>query len=199
MHAKMNRMGAMVLALCLGASFATLGWTDDDDWGRMGEYEEGESEHEGGFWRRSADLPVPPNRLYRSECGSCHFAYPPGMLPERSWSRIMASLNRHFGDDASLEPDEREAIERFLRGHAADRLPNRFSRSILRSIGDDAPLRFTGTAFFRRAHHEIPPRMVTGNPKVGSFANCTACHTGAERGFFNEDSVRIPGYGRWED
>ncbi len=192
--------GGVALALFLGASFATLAWTEDDEAWEHGEAGEWGEAGEGGFWRRSADLPVPPNKLYASECAACHMAYPPGMLPERSWAKIMASLEDHFGEDASLDEAERKDIENFLRGHAADRLPNRFSRSILRSIpAGEAPLRFTETAFFRQRHREVPARMVSGNPKVRSFANCAACHSMAERGVFDEESVRIPGYGRWDD
>ena len=44
---------------------------------------------------------VPP--AYVQECGSCHAAYPPGMLPARSWQRVMGGLDRHYGSDASLD------------------------------------------------------------------------------------------------
>jgi mono/diheme cytochrome c family protein len=40
---------------------------------------------------------------YLQDCASCHVAYPPGMLPAASWQRLMGSLDRHFGSDASLE------------------------------------------------------------------------------------------------
>lgn len=28
------------------------------------------------------------NTIYEKECGSCHFAYPAGLLPSNSWKRI---------------------------------------------------------------------------------------------------------------
>ena len=41
--------------------------------------------------------------------------------------------------------------------------------------------------------------LVAGNPQVGGFGNCGACHRGAERGSFDEHQVRIPGYPYWDD
>ncbi len=193
--------GAVVLTLSLGFSFATLAWTRGE-----GVWEYGEYEHEGGeggeyaFWRGGADIPAARDKRYVSECSACHFAYPPGLLPARSWARIMRTLDDHFSENAELDEPARAAIERYLRENAADRKSHRFSRGILRSIPEgEAPLRFTETAFFRYRHHEVPARMVSGNPKVRSFANCAACHTGAGSGRFDEHGVRIPGFGQWDD
>jgi hypothetical protein len=33
--------------------------------------------------------------IYKQECAACHLAYPPGLLPARSWSRIMSGLDKH--------------------------------------------------------------------------------------------------------
>ena len=46
---------------------------------------------------------LPANATYRDECGSCHVAYPPGLLPAVSWQRLMSDLPRHYGTDASLD------------------------------------------------------------------------------------------------
>ena len=35
------------------------------------------------------------------ECGACHMAFQPQMLPKRSWGKIMSELPNHFGEDAS--------------------------------------------------------------------------------------------------
>ena len=64
-----------------------------------------------GFAR--ADGPQMPRAVppaYTQECGSCHVAYPPGMLPARSWQRIVAGLENHYGSDASLEPPVVQAL-----------------------------------------------------------------------------------------
>ena len=70
---------------------------------------------------------------------------------------------------------------------------------MLKRIKGDAPLRITELPYFVRKHDEIPERMVSGNEDVGSFSNCNACNQRAESGDFDEDSVRFPGYGRWDD
>ncbi len=39
------------------------------------------------------------NPLYSEECGACHLAYPPSLLPQASWRGIMDGLADHFGED----------------------------------------------------------------------------------------------------
>lgn len=191
---KKRLWGTVLLFGCITLSMTTLAWSDGWEWG------EGE-EHEGrGFMQQTSGVAPVINKAYKNECSACHFAYPAGFLPERSWVKIMATLDDHFGENAELDAETAGGIESYLRDHAADKAPNRFSRSIMRSIGNQAtPLRITETNYFHRKHREIPKRMVEGNVKVRSFSNCLSCHTGAVQGSFNEDSVRIPGYGRWDD
>jgi len=59
--------------------------------------------------------------------------------------------------------------------------------------------RISETRYFRHEHHEIPERLVAGNPEVRSFSQCDACHRGAHDGVYNDDEVVIPGVGRWDD
>ncbi len=137
---------------------------------------------------------------YLQECGACHLAYPPGLLPARSWGRIMDGLGDHFGDNAELAASEAEPIRAYLQAQAADRAGQGRARSVAASLRpEQAPLRIAATPWFRRQHHEIPPSMVAGNPQVGGFGNCQACHRGAEDGSFDEHRVRIPGYPYWDD
>ncbi|GMQ99879.1 MAG: hypothetical protein BMS9Abin18_0707 [Zetaproteobacteria bacterium] len=186
--------GTLLFFGCITLSMATLAWSDGWGWG---EHEEQEGK---GFLRQTAGVAPVMNKAYENECAACHFAYPAGFLPERSWIKIMGTLDDHFGENAELDAQTITEIETYLRGHAADQIPNRFSRSIVRSIGSqDVPLRITDTPYFRRKHREMPSRMIKGNPKVRSFSNCLSCHTGASRGSFDEHSVNIPGYGRWDD
>lgn len=137
---------------------------------------------------------------YLQECGACHLAYPPGLLPARSWARIMDGLGDHFGDNAELSAAEAGSIRAYLQTQAADRGAWGRARSVAASLGpEQAPLRIAVTPWFRRQHHEIPSSMVAGNPQVGAFGNCQACHRGAENGSFDEHRVRIPGYPYWDD
>lgn len=133
---------------------------------------------------------------YQAECGSCHMAYPPRLLPAATWTAIMNRLDDHFGDNAELAPAVRGELTRYLAAHARPRARDFATRYDGSHAG---PLRITERRWFRREHHEISARMVTGNDRVRSFSNCTACHADAARGRFDEHGVRIPGYGRWDD
>ena len=151
---------------------------------------------------QEARLDVAPvdNPLYSDECGACHFAYQPGLLPARSWERMLGGLDEHFGDNAELTPEVAVRIQNYLVSNAADRSQHKRSRSISRSLAaEQTPLRITGMAYFQRKHDEIPGRLVADNEAVGSFANCQACHAAADQGSYDEDEVRIAGYGRWDD
>ncbi|EIJ41441.1 Dihem cytochrome c [Beggiatoa alba B18LD] len=140
------------------------------------------------------------NNDYVKECGSCHFAYPPALLPARSWTAIMGSLDKHFGENAELLPEQQAAISAYLTEQAADKTASRLGSGFLKSLpASAAPLRITETPYFKRKHDEIPAKMVVDNPEVKSFSRCNVCHQTADKGIFNEDNVDIPNYGRWED
>ena len=111
----------------------------------------------------------------KKECGACHMAYQPAMLPADSWRALMDGLPNHFGEDASLDEAVRQDIEAYLVAHAG------------RGRGDEKTLRITETRWWVRAHEgEVRPGAYD-DPKVKSKANCVACHRGAERGYFEDD------------
>jgi len=116
------------------------------------------------------------------ECGSCHLAFPAGMLPAESWKRIMNSLPRHFGTDASVDAATRASIEKTLVAGAATS-----GRAAMPPPED----RITRGNWFVRKHHEVSA-SVWSRPAIKSAANCGACHTRADQGDFNEHAVRIP-------
>ncbi len=122
------------------------------------------------------------NPLWQKECGACHIAYSPGLLPAESWRKVMADLGNHFGSDASLSPPENREISEFLFGHASRRWR-----------APTAPERITETAWFQHKHdsHEVKPEVWL-RAAVKSRANCAACHPGAANGDFEERSIRIP-------
>jgi Dihaem cytochrome c len=150
------------------------------------------------FGRHKGVEPV-HDATFEEECGACHFAYQPGLLPRRSWARIMApdALEDHFGDDASLEEPARAKIAAFLEAHAADDSGYKRSIKVRRSIPkDEAPLRITEVPYIRRKHADLGKERVQDNPKVKSLANCDACHRKAAEGVYDDDTVSIPGFGR---
>lgn len=164
--------------------FAPTGFSDED---------EHEENHERRSWHRGdRGMGEIKNAQYKAECGSCHTLYHPGLLPERSWRKMMKTLDQHFGDNAELEPKVNAEITDFLVKNAADRDASRRSSKVNRAIpADSTPLRFTETYYFKRKHHELSDRIYK-REKIKSPANCAACHPGAEKGDFEEDRVRIP-------
>lgn len=137
-------------------------------------------------------LPAAVNAKWKTECSACHIAYPPMLLPERSWRKLMAGLDKHFGVNAGLDDVSAKEITEFLVGQSADHAQTRRAQSITRSIAPNAtPLRITETTFFKREHDEVRAE-VWKRPKIKSPANCSACHTGAEQGDFSEGRVKIP-------
>lgn len=122
----------------------------------------------------------------QQECSACHIAFPPQMLPARSWQALMDNLGQHFGEDASLAEAERKAITDYLRANAADGAGTRNAGFLIKGIAAaDTPLRITETPYWKRKHREVSAAAFA-NPKVKSPANCGACHTGAARGTFAE-------------
>ena len=182
-------------------SFSGMGEREEELYQEEYEFEAHEYGFSRGGWLESrADVRPVQNETYRSECGDCHFAYQPGLLPQRAWERIMASLDEHYGDDASLDETQAAEIRSYLLDNAADRADLSRSRAFATgSEAGDALPRITNTGYFRREHYEIPARFVQGNTEVGSFSNCQACHRSADAGVYNEHQVVIPGVGKWDD
>lgn len=154
----------------------------------------GHREHHGH--RRTKAAPttaIPAEELarYREECGSCHLAYPPGLLPARSWTRLMGGLDDHFGQNAELDDATRLELTKWLEARAAETGSHPRSAKALRSAGADTPLRISELPYILRKHHELRDEVFT-RPEVLSRANCAACHRTAEEWVFDEDSARIP-------
>ena len=200
---RQTKIIAVVLSgLFLGLAGAVLADRDEAHEHER-EYEHEDDEH--GYlqrWFGGSKPVISPvvSQLYKDECGSCHFAYQPGLLPASSWDRIMSTLDDHFGENAELSAENQLAIRDYLLNLASGRvnqgLPNRITASL---DGAAAPLRITETPFFLHEHDEIPRRMVQDNDEVRSFSNCDACHTQAAQGSFREHEIRIPGYRQWDD
>lgn len=123
-----------------------------------------------------------------AECGSCHLAYPASMLPAAAWQKMMGELNRHFGEDASLDPQTTAAITRYLMANAGDAAGSAYGRKLLRGVAvGAAPQRITTLPTWVQEHRKVP-KTDWSKPEVGSKANCAACHQDAERGYFDDDN-----------
>jgi Dihaem cytochrome c len=127
---------------------------------------------------------MPPNApaAYGQECASCHLAFAPGLLPARSWQRLMAGLDKHFGSDASLDAATVRQLDGWLQAHAGT----------YKRVGEPPPQdRITRSAWFERKHRKVE-QAVWALPSVKSATNCAACHPGADRGVFDDDHLQAP-------
>jgi cytochrome c553 len=158
-HLKYFRIFAIVLLLAAGTTSVAHAEDDDD-------------EH----------MPAVNNAMWQTECGSCHVAFPPRLLPAESWRSVMSGLDKHFGSDASLDPATAKEISAFLDKNAG---------SNQHATAGKPLLRITETRWFVREHDEVSGRTWK-NPKVKSAANCAACHTEAESGNYSEHGIKIP-------
>jgi mono/diheme cytochrome c family protein len=127
-------------------------------------------------------LPRNVPAAYTQECAACHTGYAPGMLPARSWQRIMTGLDKHYGTDASLDAATVQQISGWLQANAGT----------YKRVAEEPPQdRITRSAWFVRKHDEVAP-AVWKLPSVKSAANCAACHTGADKGDYDDDNLRMP-------
>ena len=129
---------------------------------------------------RAMPARVPP--AYLSECAACHVAYPPGLLPAASWQRIMSGLDRHYATDASIDAATVAQLSTWLQANAGT------YKRVTSAPPED---RITRSDWFVRKHRRIEPD-VWRHASVKSAANCAACHTGADRGQFDDDQLRVP-------
>jgi hypothetical protein len=141
---------------------------------------------------------------YQRECGACHFAYLPGMLPARSWDVLLAKSNEHFGEALSLDPETLRHIRDFLTTNAGDRSDFAGSKQFLYRLSDEStPLRVTSMPMFKSYHFSVLHKMglVTGLHSVRELSpqarkgvlNCNACHEKASAGSFPLREIIIRG------
>ncbi len=133
---------------------------------------------------RADSLPVPAGAppSFAAECGGCHMAFPPALLTAPDWKRVMARLDKHYGDNASLDEKTRRELEDFLVRNAA---------GSGRMAGEGDPPRLTASAWFRREHRKVP-QALWRDARVKSASNCTACHSRAEQGSYRGREIALP-------
>jgi hypothetical protein len=109
--------------------------------------------------------PPEDNAVWRSECGACHMAFPPTLLPSEDWLAIMGRLDKHFGVDACLEQTASTEISDYLKRNGAS---NGFAGQ-----PDELP-RITTSERFEHKHRSAIRLWRKGQLK--SLSDCGACH-----------------------
>lgn len=120
---------------------------------------------------------------YKQECGSCHIAYAPFLLPKSAWDSMMSDLENHFGDDASLEEETHARIAVFLEKYANDVLDTKFTQQ-----KESEEIAISQTPYWEVAHRKLNPKIFK-TEAIKSKANCQTCHKDAESGIFAKNAV----------
>ncbi len=128
--------------------------------------------------------------LFKKECGSCHTLYPPFLLPSKSWREIMADLENHFGDDASLDEETRASIESFLISNSAENSTKEAAVYILSSLKEPV-IAITQTPYWKEKHSKFDESIFKSD-KITSRANCKACHKRVEKGLIEDNEISVP-------
>lgn len=192
-QAKPRAWGAVVMLLAM-LSFG--GWwfayaidrqIDDQAWHINLEDGTGEAPHV-----KFVGKALPDHPLWRDECGSCHAVFYPALLPSRSWQKIMAEQDQHFGTDLGLDADTVAAVLKFMVDNAAEKHAVEAAYKIEQSIpAGETPLRITETPYWMQKHRKIAASD-WANPMVMSKTNCAACHADADDGTFEDGAMHIP-------
>ncbi len=133
----------------------------------------------------SVSVSIDDIESFIEECGACHVAYPPGLLPVESWERIMAGLDDHFGDNAELDDTSSEAIKKYLYGNAL-RMghPSNVSQMI-RNLPETPPLRITELPNFLFDHEDVMLEKRKSELGNVTLSQCDECHENASSGQFH--------------
>lgn len=178
-------VGAVLLLLLTGSVEAARGYYDP------------KSYPNGGF-APAADP------KYLRECGACHFAYLPGMLPARSWDVLVTKSNEHFGETLSLDAETLRHIREYLTANAGDRSDFTGPKQFLQRLSDEStPLRITSLRMFKGYHFSVLHKMglVAGLNSVRELSpqarkamlDCNSCHERAAAGSFAQREIIIRG------
>ncbi len=87
------------------------------------------------------------------------FYIPPNLLPKKSWEVLMADLENHFGDDASLDEVDTKNILDFLLKYSAETSTMQASFNFLNSIANKDIIAMSQTVYWKEKHKEIPKKL----------------------------------------
>lgn len=118
----------------------------------------------------------------KKECGSCHMVFDPASLSRTSWKLILDGMATHFGEDATMSPAARAAVEEILMANAADAKTGTVGRYVKGPKGEPAPIRISDTWGWQMQHKGLKPHQFKK-----SKGNCVGCHPKAEQGIWEEN------------
>ncbi len=177
----------IIATLSFSGFYAPVASGDQDDQRHRNRYRERHRDDDHGTSFLKAV--VPP--AYKENCGACHFAYQPELLPSEGWGKILNRLDDHSGESFELDETTKKEIMAYLQTNAAEHSSAKRAVRIMRSLGRQAPTRISEIPYIRKKHHDIS-EAVLKRQSIGSLSNCTACHRRAVEGIYDDDFVIIP-------
>ena len=148
-----------------------------------------------GYVKAAPDAPYLPfpgpalamDAQWQHECGSCHLAFHPSLLPARSW-QAMLSQQDHFGEDLALDAAVVASLSSYASAHSAEHAETPAAWKIAsRTPASSTPLRITETSYWKRRHSDLTEADWQRVKKVG----CADCHLDAELGTFEPGAIHI--------
>ena len=91
------------------------------------------------------------NSDFAHECAQCHTLYAPFMQTSDKHEKIMANLENHFGDDASIDDETNKKILEFLRQNSAEKSSSKWAIKFAKN--DDIAI--TSSPFWQKAHENL--------------------------------------------
>ena len=135
---------------------------------------------------------LPGNENWKVECGDCHMAFHPTLLPARSWQLMLENQNDHFEEDLDYEEEMIVELLGFAVKNAAESKQTEAAFKINKTEPESSsPQRITGTVYWKQKHDDIEGKYWKSE-MVEAKNNCGACHLDAETGWFEDSNMRLP-------
>ena len=134
------------------------------------------------------------NSAFFEKCSKCHKHYPPFMLPQASWEKMIEGLDNHFGEritENNITKSEQISIKEYLISHSAEYSTHKLAYKTLVSLGEMRPLSITKSPYWRKSHAHLPPELFKSTV-VKDKSNCFACHKNFEYGIFDNRFIHLP-------
>lgn len=134
------------------------------------------------------------NHAFDIKCGKCHKHYPPFMLPQASWEKLMDGLSNHFGEEIlehNISKPDQKSIRAYLVSNSAESSTHKLAFKTLESLGEMRPISITKSPYWREAHRHIDDSFFK-HPEVKDKSNCFVCHQNFEYGIFDNALIRLP-------
>lgn len=132
--------------------------------------------------------------IFADKCTKCHKNYPPYMLPQASWEKLLDGIDNHFGEEITennITKVEQKSIKEYILSHSAENSSHKLSFKTLASLGEMRPVSITKSPYWREVHEGIDAAIFK-QPNIKKKSNCFACHIGFDKGLFDVKLIVIP-------